>query len=736
VREAFAETEEGERIFFAALQNKSLSGLEIGDVELRHAHFESATLQNVTFEKTVLHYAKFNGVEMKGGGFKHCFMDQVDFSPDVEVVRQQINESEDSAARSTAEPQRNETTLSNVSIEGKGSAQRVNLSQTNFRGCTISNLRLESPEMIGTEFHSGHVQRLRVIGGEVGVTFTNAEVSRPYFKEQADANIEFEAKHVTNGIFEIGDQNGEINTETPSSVLRFKGLSDSDFTVRCSNESGRLHVDSSSDTEIEIESKIPAATLEEIELRNLDGESEVSLSTDVDELAINNCDIMLCEFQDTTIDTTQIHDLTVNSQTSIDTVELHSGVFTKSKLRDGTLSSVRFKDIQCNGLEIIDGEFSGVEFHNATGRKICLRKSAFENCTFNQVVWSQPDLQKTTHNGDAEFRQSSFKNGDLSDASFQGQDLSGINLEHATLKGTDFREANLTAVQIHDAHLESTRINEETVLGGNCVYELRADRNILVGDKKPSPEAANVSRDIPAEETSTDGGSGPNRDPDSSFSDGGINDGSPVDWRAEAKRVADRSRWTIVKEAAQRCFRRAWRTDNGDREDLAQAIRTYRSYQRLLRENALMTDFRDYRVRERHAQRKLALSEASVKPSRSSLTLSNSLGRWLRFSLSRLTMLYGESPWRVITASGLVITVWAGLFQYFRGIEDTTHSEPEIAHAFLENLYFSIVTFTTLGFGDLRPISTTVRFLASIEAVLGAIFTALLVSVLVRRATQ
>jgi hypothetical protein len=43
-----------------------------------------------------------------------------------------------------------------------------------------------------------------------------------------------------------------------------------------------------------------------------------------------------------------------------------------------------------------------------------------------------------------------------------------------------------------------------------------------------------------------------------------------------------------------------------------------------------------------------------------------------------------------------------------------------------ESLYFSVVTFTTLGDGDVRPLGAWARFLAGVEALLRALLAALL----------
>ena len=49
-----------------------------------------------------------------------------------------------------------------------------------------------------------------------------------------------------------------------------------------------------------------------------------------------------------------------------------------------------------------------------------------------------------------------------------------------------------------------------------------------------------------------------------------------------------------------------------------------------------------------------------------------------------------------------------------------------------QSLYFSVMTFTTLGTGNLEPVSVLVRYLAIIESALGAILLALFVAVLTR----
>ena len=91
---------------------------------------------------------------------------------------------------------------------------------------------------------------------------------------------------------------------------------------------------------------------------------------------------------------------------------------------------------------------------------------------------------------------------------------------------------------------------------------------------------------------------------------------------------------------------------------------------------------------------------------------------------------------------GLVYPIFGGMeetkvsthdFYFYNIIELPIGSGP--IRTLFENLYFSAVTFTTLGYGDIQPASDAAQLLASIESFLGALLMALLVFVLGRRTT-
>ncbi len=48
--------------------------------------------------------------------------------------------------------------------------------------------------------------------------------------------------------------------------------------------------------------------------------------------------------------------------------------------------------------------------------------------------------------------------------------------------------------------------------------------------------------------------------------------------------------------------------------------------------------------------------------------------------------------------------------------------DKNISHSFADGLYFSVTTFTTLGYGDLAPNKPSLRLLTSMEAITGTLF--------------
>ncbi len=119
------------------------------------------------------------------------------------------------------------------------------------------------------------------------------------------------------------------------------------------------------------------------------------------------------------------------------------------------------------------------------------------------------------------------------------------------------------------------------------------------------------------------------------------------------------------------------------------------------------------------------------------------------FSFNRLTSKivdlfcgYGEDPLRVVAFSWLLIFISAIMYFFaglrFAGVDqvfsiDTSFQDNVIF--FFECIYYSVVTFTTLGYGDFIPIGFS-RVIAALEAFTGSFTIALFVVVFVKKMTR
>lgn len=175
-------------------------------------------------------------------------------------------------------------------------------------------------------------------------------------------------------------------------------------------------------------------------------------------------------------------------------------------------------------------------------------------------------------------------------------------------------------------------------------------------------------------------------------------------------------------------------TGSGVSAGFTAATWVYRGLQRLFEENAMPERVRDYYRQEMELRRRVAWRQGEHF-------------RALYLETSRWVMRYGTSPWRVLGTSFLLIVLCALVYPTTGGIRevagDTTityriadlGSTPSghQLQVFFKSLYFSVVTFSSLGYGDIQPVGPGARAVASIETLLGTLLMALLIFVLTRR---
>lgn len=168
-----------------------------------------------------------------------------------------------------------------------------------------------------------------------------------------------------------------------------------------------------------------------------------------------------------------------------------------------------------------------------------------------------------------------------------------------------------------------------------------------------------------------------------------------------------------------------------ERADSTQWV--YRELQRLYDENAYPERVHTYYLREMNFRRTRAWEVGNYLQA-------------IKLAGSRWVMQYGTSPWRVVATSLVLIFVCAVLYPLTGGIQEigadsavtyqienpTDTPSRVLAESFLKSLYFSVITFATLGYGDIQPVGGWARAIASVETLLGSLLMALLVFVLTR----
>lgn len=132
-------------------------------------------------------------------------------------------------------------------------------------------------------------------------------------------------------------------------------------------------------------------------------------------------------------------------------------------------------------------------------------------------------------------------------------------------------------------------------------------------------------------------------------------------------------------------------------------------------------------VTEREGAQDLLRSFPGLAPRKFSLRLVAARAiaamRWAKSLALRVIAGYGERPLRVLLNAALAIVLYALLYQRFGAISD---------RSFVSCLYFSAITFTTVGYGDLAP-HGLFRLVAASEALMGILLCGLFLFCLGRR---
>lgn len=96
-----------------------------------------------------------------------------------------------------------------------------------------------------------------------------------------------------------------------------------------------------------------------------------------------------------------------------------------------------------------------------------------------------------------------------------------------------------------------------------------------------------------------------------------------------------------------------------------------------------------------------------------------------------------EQQWKKLThrlGSVLIMYVgvsflFAGLYRWVDKLMESPFSKP--LSSTIDAMYFSVVTITTLGYGDITPNSAVSKLLVMVESILGVLFLAIMVGLVI-----
>ncbi len=106
--------------------------------------------------------------------------------------------------------------------------------------------------------------------------------------------------------------------------------------------------------------------------------------------------------------------------------------------------------------------------------------------------------------------------------------------------------------------------------------------------------------------------------------------------------------------------------------------------------------------------------------------------KWFVSMFWNLLYGYGERPLQIFGWCGFLLLFSSFIYWLSKGVFHVMGTCLVPVGDYWNNLYFSVVTFTTLGYGDFRPIGP-IKVLASIEALLGIFLIALFIFALARK---
>ncbi|WP_439028067.1 pentapeptide repeat-containing protein [Haloarchaeobius sp. DT45] len=410
--------------------------------------------------------------------------------------------------------------------------------------------------------------------------------------------------------------------------------------------------------------------------------------------------------------------------------------FVWAKLTDANFNEVTFKNVDCFDADLTRANFEGADLtstklYEAILIDANLRGANLTNANLEMSNLTEANVSMADFNG-ADLRSASFENTQLFSTEFTNADLHGASFTGAYAHSANFTEARLIKAEFTDADLTSAEF--KAAMTGECDF---TDTDLSHANFTDAVLIDSILKDAKARNATFTNAILENAIlTRADLREASLENTSLYDIQFSDTRINNQTSFGLVCNYEE--TREGPYLNGSDTiQPMEAATWVYRRLESLHEGNAMADLTRHYHIRKEEAQRLLDRRQGNY-------------GRWTVATLNRYLSLHGESIQHLLRAWVVTILGFAVLYPFGGGFNDngevyqirlaaelpTANGVIAALEAVVRGVYFSTITFTTIGYANVSPHGFGSRILVGLESLIGAILIALFVYVLGRRVAR
>jgi len=467
---------------------------------------------------------------------------------------------------------------------------------------------------------------------------------------------------------------------------------------------------------------LDGAILTDIEIEESISFSDCSLigsdfqSSELDRITFSGADLRGADFTDAYIVGSEF----TNSEligadlqgTDIRYAEFNHSNLEWAVLREADAANAKFRNSYCRNTNITGGSFERASFERASLETVNfedahLRHTDFRGAYIHDTTFTNCFLRYAKFS--YHLQKSKFIDSDLSFAEFHSIDMKYSTFEKSRMVNSELRECDLYRAEFIDLYLGDSEVQESNLEQSKLIRTDLSGTNISES-KLYQIMFENVRFN---------------------------NDTTFIDSCPYTNKGNERPSAT----------------------DFEKSTWVYRRLSDLHSNNAMSRRSREFHIKKEETRRDKYLLE--TKQTLTQREYAESLRHGIQYAISSLNRQltnHGESLLQVGKSSALTIILCAAVYPFVGGIRSSSQQESyvlslsrvgnivasgdlssiadSLLNVFGQSIYFSAITFTTIGYGDLYPTGIGSKLLVAFESLSGALLLALAIYVLGRQVSR